>query len=955
MPRLSEADRRFLVHLVDPKRLRLIEPYLYRREGDEWRAFCPLHQQPGDKEPHAGINFTKDKWNCFGPSCKAHGRASDMLRDLERDHGNNVVSIDTGEPVEAAVKLPSLKALKQYHGVLMSRDAALNWLYEHRGLTDDTLREWGIGYNNGMPRPNSFIIPVLGRDGKTLIAVRLYKNKVKHGSPKMTYWGRPGRTFLFNAEILDDEDEVVISAGEWDCILNNQMGIPTVSHTAGESNWRPEWSREFEGKTVFICYDDDDAGHEGALKVARALEGIAAKVFIMTLDTGIKGGDITDFYVKLGNDVDDFRERMEVARAEGPFTTSTLPTDIPLMGKPVALIESQNPDNAREALDLSLMIVGKAAPPYIVPKSFIATCDQSKGKICQVCPMKRFGGSRVVNIQPNDERILQFIGIRDSDGPMGTKKHLLAKIAEAKCTDRSEFKVDAEYAIEEMMVNQSVHHRTEEAQQPLTRQLYSVGTYNTQVNSDQHVIAKQIPDPRSSQGLLQAWHVEPMEVDIDKFKMTPELMEDLAIFQNERGTQSPLEKCLEIAEDLSANVTRIYGRDLMHVAYDLVWHSVMSFDLLGRREPKGWMDALIIGDTRTGKSEVASMLMRHYNAGIVKSCEGATFAGLVGGAQQFGTKRWTVSWGTIPLQDRRLVVLDEFSGLKDKDVIERMSSVRSSGIAELTMIAAEQTSARTRLIWVSNPVNGMTLAQHAGHRAIGALVKQPEDVARFDFAMAVRNDEVESSVINTLEHPEVEHVYTTDLCSALVMWAWSRTAEQVKWHKGSDEELIRIAQEMGESYFPDPPLVQAANIRIKLARIAVAFAARTFSTNKTGENIVVRPEHVRSAREFLDLIYSSDAMGYKYQSDKRIRDMKEAKKNKRRVRKWLADNDGVLSVLEAVQGQTFRPQDFDGATDAHSGQDVVRYLRDLKLIRRVPGNNYVIEPALSEVLRDLEG
>src|SRR3546814_7187092 len=63
---------------------------------------------------------------------------------------------------------------------------------------------------------------------------------------------------------------------------------------------------------------------------------------------------------------------------------------------------------------------------------------------------------------------------------------------------------------------------------------------------------------------------------------------------------------------------------------------------------KGWLELLVLGDTRTGKCEAALRLSDHYNAGVMKSCEGATFAGLVGGAEQAGSS-WMVRWGTITL------------------------------------------------------------------------------------------------------------------------------------------------------------------------------------------------------------------------------------------------------------------------------------------------------------------
>jgi hypothetical protein len=92
---------------------------------------------------------------------------------------------------------------------------------------------------------------------------------------------------------------------------------------------------------------------------------------------------------------------------------------------------------------------------------------------------------------------------------------------------------------------------------------------------------------------------------------------------------------------------------------------------------RGWMELLVVGDTRTGKSEAATRLTQFYGAGEVVSCESASFAGILGGLQQFGAnKEWAVTWGAIPINDRRLVVLDEISGLSPEDIGAMSSSGR---------------------------------------------------------------------------------------------------------------------------------------------------------------------------------------------------------------------------------------------------------------------------------------
>lgn len=948
---LSERDKKALAHWVEPDDLRLLLPYLTGHHGQgECKGFCPNCEKPGkSKSPSAGFNVRTNKWACKG-KCGEGGRVSALVAQLAAKDDTNVVDINTGKPVK--VDLPSEQKLDEMHDLLMRKPVLLKYLIEERGLSKSTITEWNIGYCVGQPRRNSYVVPVYDENDEEVLQIRLYK---RNAQAKMLYWGNGNHAMLMNLSALKNSDEVVLCAGEFDMILNQQNGFPTVTHTGGENTWKPEWSQSFKDKTVFICYDDDDSGHNGALKAAKNLEGIAEAIYIMHLNTGIKGGDITDFYVKLGNDAKDFKLLMDKARKDGKFTTQEEAHDLPIDGLPVSLSESYNPD-IEKPLELHIQVAGKVMPNYSAPREIHATCGTNKGPICKVCPMARFGGDRTVVTRPDDPRLLMAIGIRDSisDEASGSRQKLMAQLVEAKCTSHSTFRELRKWSIEQLVAVQALgDSRPDEAQTPVDRSVFSVGSYDTGISNSLKVIGKQVHDPRSGHFVLQSWDLEPLDVDIDKFMMTDETRDELAIFQTDEG-QSPLEKCLEITRDLADNVTFIYNRGLVHVAADLVWHSVIGFDLLGRREQKGWLEGLVVGDTRTGKSEIAQRLVHHYRAGRFQSCEGASFAGLVGGAQQVNGKHWSVTWGVIPLNDRRLVVMDEFSGVHDKGVIERMSSIRSEGRAQITMISKAEASARTRMLWLTNPVRGRSLSTMTGVRAIRDLIPQPEDIARFDFAMAVRSDEVASSVINSIHHHRVKHEYTSDLCSKLVMWAWSRKPEQVKWSGKAQTDILKAADVLGHQYVDEPPLLQAANARVKLARLAVAFAVRTFSTT-TGEDVKVTSAHVAAAVDFLNKIYSTDAMGYAALSQRRLRDREQAKDNRNEVYQFLTDHEGIYEVLEAVGDQKFKGQDFDGSDDEFTdGGEILKWLRARKMVRRIEGNFYTMEPALIEVMRKLE-
>ena len=743
------------------------------------------------------MNFDLDLWNCQG--CSGGGTLEALIKDLRKARKTGIKQTvkkpaadkKKSKAVKSANKskpLPGEDTIEHWHARLIKQDRMLAYVTEKRGLSRATIDDAELGWDGFR-----YCFPIRDEHGD-LVNIRRYDPK-RNDKNKMISWGEGyGKARIYGIELLVDPDvtEIVVTEGEWDRWVAKQMGLNSVCGTAGAGTFDAKWGPLFKGKDVYFCYDADNQGKKGMIKAARIVEPFANNVYLVDLDIDIKGGDITDFFILQGRTIEEFRELMDRA-AQRPFGKKKGRPNPPTDGIHVSLEESQSTEYGDKALEMIVSISGKKAPPYIVPRRIAAKCDQGKGQICTICPMMHHNGDMTHDVYPDDPIIMEFTDINAK-----IKQTVLKDMIGARCSDRITYAVEENWTVEQLMATNSVEHRGDEAQTPMMRPIFNVGTYKTPINITARMVGRQVPSPKDQVGLFHSWHIEPTQTNLDRFQVTEEMVERLRIFRPRKG-QSPLDRCKDIAHDLAHNVTRIYGRPELHIAYDLVWHSVLDFDFQSQRIGKGWLELLVVGDTRTGKSEAATNLAEHYNSGVIKSCEGMTFAGLVGGVQQMGGKHWMVTWGTIPLNDRRLVVLDEVSGLKDKDVIEQMSSIRSSGKAQLTKIATDEASARTRLIWISNPPDGRMLREvnGGGMEVIRQLVNNPEDIARFDFAMSAASDDVDSDLINADSHEDVPHKFTEDLCAELVIWAWSRTADQVYWMDGVESEVIEAAKEFG--------------------------------------------------------------------------------------------------------------------------------------------------------------
>ena len=927
----------------------------------EQRVFCPICEDPAtSKSPSAMMNAEEGIWNCLKGN---HGGSIyELVQELKREqgwdirsasmkgrHSNPSYSAETAQRLQASrggVPLPDEDKISTWTEKLLGNRAALKRLMDLRGLDKKTIVECQLGFDG-----ERYTIPVRTAEGE-LINVRRYKPGVDSAQKMLNLTGH-GAAAIYRADILRDNEAVVITEGEMDCILLNQFGIPAVTQTGGAGTFKPQFASAFADKTVWICYDNDDAGRQGARKVERVLSAFAQHIYIIDIGAviPIKGGDITDYLHLEGHTAEDFQGLMD-ATVEAQLSNVKARRPMAEAGEPLSLNESMSQANQAKTIELVVSIAGKQQEPYTAPKVITATCDQSKGTVCNTCPIAARNGQAEFDVRSDDENLFRFVDVTEQ-----RRRTLLKELTGARCTDRVEFEVDENYHVEELLVQPSVDDRKDnETQQPVRRTAFAVGTHSSTVNRKVRMVGKNVPDPKTGKLRFMSWVNEPMEMDIDKFVLTDELRARLKAVQP-TDEQSPLDKCMEIAEDMANNVTHIYGRDLLHVAYDLVYHSVISFRVFDMPVEKGWLEMAVVGDTRTGKSEIAHRMINHYRSGVLHSCEGSSFAGIVGGVQQIDG-RWHMTWGVVPMNDRRLVVLDEASGLKDKDVIEQMSSIRSSGVAQITKIAAEETSARTRLAWIMNPADGSMLKDHptAGIGALRTVVPNAEDIARFDFVVATAKGDVDSKIINSGFGEQHSPTYSSEDAEALIKWAWSLTRNDVLISEAAAKAAVKSALDMGERYIADPPLIQSENVRFKILRIAAALAARTFSVTERGK-LRVNAEHVRDAVKFLDMIYEQDALGYARASRRKIEADTRALEKRGVCKTYLQEHkDDVLLTLRMVGGNNFRVRDFVefGSMDPSEAKQVVNQLLRWQLVHTKTRGDIGMSSTLLAVVRELE-
>src|SRR5437867_6343703 len=117
-------------------------------------------------------------------------------------------------------------------------------------------------------------------------------------------------------QVLRKPTKIIICEGEFDRLVLEGKGFIAVTSTGGAGTFRKEWAREIETiSDIYVCYDRDEAGERGADRVARIIPH--AKIVELPEEVG-KGGDVTDFFVRLGKSPEDFIRLMDAALPAAP-------------------------------------------------------------------------------------------------------------------------------------------------------------------------------------------------------------------------------------------------------------------------------------------------------------------------------------------------------------------------------------------------------------------------------------------------------------------------------------------------------------------------------------------------------------------------------------------------------------------------------------------------------------
>jgi len=710
------------------------------------------------------------------------------------------------------------------------------------GISEETLKELNVSTPSGTGDLLAFPVFMFGH----LLDIRKYdpgnSPKVKSRSKSMN-----GLIIPFDTWRETKPTRVtLICAGEKDMAIARSHGFNAITITGGESSL-PKALKYFKNRRVAIAYDNDGTGIAGAKKLAATISPYTESVKVLTNFHGVcteQGEDLTDYFTKYNKTRADLIKCIAETEEYVP-TAEDLKKNYPV----VDLLTACKPENVGKILRSNVQVVAVSEATYATPSVISAEKFRSSGENDSM----HVGDSKEWEL--NEQTCQDILHLVDNN----FTEEIIAKNIRNLLKIMQKEKYVHIKALEKKTVFKAyltdMFETSDTDTQPMEYTAYSLG-HKLESGKKYMATYKLVPHPYKGQQLtMVVLDIVQANDSVSNFQLTPAVKANLRAFQSLKGTVA---ERMELITEKAKGLIGYDGNNQLIQTIDLAFHTVLQFRFGTFKNVRGYLDTIIVGESRTGKSSTADILRSTYALGTFTSLAGnsATIAGLVGGSNKTSTGYQTRA-GIIPQNHKGLIIFEEY-GKSNANIASELTDIRSSNEVRITRVSGTITlPAMVRMIALTNTKasggNIRPIASYPnGISILSELVGTAEDIARYDIALV--SADRGNSQIDPFWTPQ--EPFTDEEYKARIRWVWSRTPEQIIISPELSKYIMETANELNKTY--------ACHIKIfgteawkKLTRLSLAVAGYLVSTNETYEELILQKEHIDYAREYLVGIYDN--------------------------------------------------------------------------------------------------
>ena len=882
-----------------------------KRSGSQLYAKCPLHP---DTNASFTINEETGEWFCHG--CARGGKEPEFIAAYYGVSRQLADAAFAQYEKRGQLPFPKEDYVTKCQESLRERPREIAVLNSF-GISNETIEKYKLGYDDCR-----ITIPIYSQTGM-LVNVRKYLpphrriagcNNAKVINVKCC---GENRFYPYDAFDVGVEVPIVVVEGEKDCLAARSQNINAVTGLAGTAVPLTEISL-FKDRDVYIMTDNDGPGRKVAKQYEAALRTVAARV--QQIQLPVK--DFADFYKDCpGQEIFDYVVSSDSNKDEAPAEHTILSKS-----EEVAKL------NSWVVLE-NMSVIGTDPKTYTIPTKLRPICRNPQCE--KACPAQ--AGAVQLDIDVDTRQLVQFI-----DSPDRVQDDYLRKIFGCKSIHSE----PVEFINAQKILFQESASFMDGLEESSFEHRFGIFLYEEQrlAPTQKYIFeCNRVADPRSQQNYYVIRDAKPISDEVPD--VSDQMDNFITYFRGMSQDCNTVVDLLNRHYNIWMPALNIEGRMDLFGALVLTYLSVTEVQWRGGRL-KGWLDTIVIGDTRTGKSQMAQRFVKTLKLGSYINGENARATGVIGGVQRMGDS-WVITWGAIPMNDKGLLIVDEASGLSIDD-IKDLSATRSSGAVTINKIVKGEARARTRLVWLSNPRSGRNLEDFywRGYGAFLEFIPVVEDQARYDLVLTAAREDVP-----VLEgYKDEGNPPPVKLWQDLIRFAWTVPAEKIMYTQKVAACIADAAHELDAEY-GGGPLVVGVAVHEKLIRLSCAMAILCGSIS--GERLILEEKHVRFAVEFLKLTYNKPSLDYKNYIQEYKRAQKQRSENTKYVR-GLVELHPALKVL--LSSNVFRGSQVREVLgiEATEASKIISELLRKGLLKVTGSGAYAPDKLLIEIAKQME-
>lgn len=807
----------------------------------ENQVICPFHD---DKDPSMSINTTGRVFHCHG--CGVGG--------TEHDFTSRYYAINHSQASALKGALLKSESLLDYDafartGDIYKKNFTYNALID-MGIERKLLESCMVGcevvpvhdadgaVTMGPDETSSrLVFPIICRD--RVLDLRAYSTKEIPKTKSKS--GAPSGLILPYHLWEHDMKPTVICEGEKDMLFARQYGYNAIS--VGGCKCVPNmFMDKFKDRTVFIVFDNDLPGRTGAMKLASALYNVTKHVHIANIGDYVaeEKEDVTDFFVKYKHTRVQFDEMLGNAKlfdsyAKDRFLKESYPE--------TSLLEAST-THLGKMVRTNIQVMATFEEQYSVPGYATFTKMKNGTKLeanrqhtgaVEYWSLQKHNFSDVLVLTDNNLKQFQINeNLKEIIGWMGEE---FVKIQTSN--PKTIFKASVSDSTESVVAKDI--KRTE---------FICFTDEKLEAGKNYQIIYKVVPHPyKGQQQVLMVSEIKESGDVVTSFEITMDAIKELQEFQKHK---------FPAIVNKQKSLIKFNVDNKLLTFIDLWYHTPKSFNFGYMKEQRGYLDGLIVTESRVGKSTTAQALSKVYGLGAIASLAGsaATPAGLIGGSVKTGTSS-QIRPGLIPRQHNKAVIFEELAKAK-YSLMPELTDIRSSGMVRINRSTGDLTlPASVRILFLTNPkaedegIVRPIMAYPNGVEIIKPLIGSVEDIARFDFIYIL--GESPTDIDPLWEPPEG---FTEKQLQTRIRWVWSRKTDNIIISKDIEKYVVEVSKNLNNLYLGSVKIFSTETWK-KLIRLAIAIAGYTVSADLSYENIIVKKEHIDYAANLLRVIYDN--------------------------------------------------------------------------------------------------